>query len=315
MTSHIGTASAAQSFDHCPTCKKIEPVQPAPPQYCPNLMTWEDTKGFFKKWDSGLPSAKSMKKLTAHQQFTKFLSAFREATKDFRTTLDAEETDDLKSTRARLLNSVGWVPVQTWDLVKKTEIKDPRVRGASRRLVCDLVESRVSRAECDGALGLLNESERAVYLRRIESAVVEYMSEGITVDEMVRGKVIPTEGARARLLVALMERHGLNHSLIFAAPKTQLKQACEAKVAKPLRFTIFSVGKNEDSESVTLVNGTREGLLALQSFPALGEWVSFTAPVTSEPRSPATNPVQLPVCFLNAQQVHEFACNVWRSLK
>ncbi|MEQ1875257.1 MAG: hypothetical protein ABL958_01335 [Bdellovibrionia bacterium] len=307
---------ANQSFDHCPTCRKVETKAPVKAQECPNLTSWEDTKTFFKKWDDLFRSGSAQKKLSPHQQFAKFLTAFKEATKDFRPSLDAEDTDDLRATRVRLLNSVGWIPVQTWDQAKKVMISDKRILGAGQGLVCELVESRQPRIDCDGDLGLLNESERTVFLRRFESAVAEYVSEGITVDEMIRGRVIPTEGARARLLVAFMNRHGLTNSLVFAAPKSSLKISCESKVAQPLRFTIFSVGRTDESESVTLVNGTREGLLALQSFPAMGEWVSFSLPALPDLRNPAADPkVSLPVCFLNAKQVHEFACDVWRNQK
>lgn len=312
----VGTpVRAAQSFDHCPSCKKLEVAAPAAAPYCPNLTSWEDTKIFFKKWDESFPNQWAMKKLNPHQQFAKFLTVFKEQTKDFRSSLMADETDDLRTTRERLLASVGWVPVQTWEQVAKVVTSDKRIAGAAQNLVCELAESRLPRAKCDGDSDILKAAEHDIFVRRFEAAVVEYLAEGITVDEMIRGRVIPTEGARARLIVTLMNRHGLSNSLVFAAPKSDLKMACEAKVAKPMRFTIFSVGKSDESESVTLVNGTREGLLALQTFPAMGEWVSFSMSSVLDERGPASNAVKLPVCFLNAKQVHEFACNVWRNQK
>ncbi|HEX4924551.1 MAG TPA: hypothetical protein VFV50_10710 [Bdellovibrionales bacterium] len=305
-------AFASQPLDHCISCKKLETIAPAAAPNCPNLMDWGESAVFLKSIESKLPSVASMKKQPVHIQFSKFLSAFKEATKDFKGSLNGDETAESRAVKARLLSSVGWNQPQTWPHVEALVKQEPRVAAAARNLACELMETRVARADCDGDFSDLNESERTFFLRRLEAAVVDYLSDGVTIGEMIDAEVIPTEGARARLLMALMERKGLQHALIFAVPKKDMKLACEAKIAKPVRFTIFSVGSSAEGESVTLVNSTQEGLHALQSFPALGEWVSFRAQV-QDSRSPSSAPAELPVCFQNAQQVREYACKVWRN--
>jgi len=63
--------------------------------------------------------------------------------------------------------------------------------------------------------------------------------------------------------------------------------------------------------------------MALQSFPAMGEWMSFTATIPSSENksSPvravatAVGSAPIPACFLNAGQLRDFACHIWRKQK
>lgn len=308
-----GAVWASQALDHCVSCKKLETAAPAAAPTCPNLMDWGESAAFLKSIEKKLPSVSSMKNQPAHLQFAKFLSAFKDATKEFRPSLAGDETPEIRKIKSRLLSSVGWTYPQTWPHVEALVKQEPRVAAAARNLACELMEARVPRAECDGDFSDLNESERSQFLPRLEAAMLEHLGDGLTIGEMIDGEVIPTEGARARLLMALMERKGLQHALIFAVPKNDIKLACESKVPKPVRFTIFSVGKSAEGESVTLVNSTQEGLLAFQSFPALGEWISFKAQAQDGTRTPSAAQAELPVCFQNATQVRDYACKVWRN--
>jgi hypothetical protein len=305
---------AVQPLDHCPSCKKITPVEPAPIESCPNLMDWEGEKSFLKKWDDKL-TGRPFAKLPESQQVTRFLEIFKEFTHDFGTSLLAEGNGELTAAKNRLLSSVGWSVPETWEAAIALVEKDLRIKAAAQNLVCEIISERQARSECEGDPKDLKHNERFTFLKKLEGAVAEFLADGVTVEEMMRARVIPSEGARTRLLVALMERYELPTSLIFAIPKDNLKLACDSKVAGPIRFSLFTVTKTGGSDSVTLLNGTKEGELALKSFPAMGEWVSFVAEISKGERSPSSIPPSIPACFLNASQVKEFACTMWRKQK
>jgi hypothetical protein len=242
------------------------------------------------------------------------LTAFKEQTKDFTKSLYADNSK-INEIRFRLLRGVGWQSPTSWTEVEKLLKRDHRIRLASEQLVCDVMSARKARADCDGALSSLNDIEKPIFIRRFESAVVDFVASGISVEEMLEAKVIPSEEARTRLLIGLMDKFEIPISLIFAVPKGELNLACTAKVFPQIEFSLFSLITSESGEWLTRINQTKAGELALQSFPMLGEWISFTVSAKSADRSTAAVTETSPACFLNAAQIRDYACNIWRKQK
>ena len=155
---------------------------------------------------------------TANLQILK--DSFMQATSVFKNNFEIEldSPASLIQTRARLLSSVGYNEkhLEKIDLLKLTN-DDPRWKGALQKLSCNL-QSCKSLSDATITIDAVVSSK--TYKKDLESALLEQASESISVDEMLGGRVIPSERARLRLFSALLTQIGIQNETRWTCNKT-----------------------------------------------------------------------------------------------
>ncbi len=149
--------------------------------------------------------------------------AFMQATSLFKNNfdLDLESSPILIQTRTRLLAAVGYSEKLSDQKLKadlqKMSSLDLRWMGALQKMTCNLQTCK-SQSDVTIAYEALIASKS--FRKDIETALLEQAGEAISVDEMLGGRVIPSERARLRLFSALLNQMGVQNETRWGCSKS-----------------------------------------------------------------------------------------------
>ncbi len=150
--------------------------------------------------------------------------AFMQSTSVYKNNFDVDSNSSpvLVQSRARLLGAVGYNEKRL-DQSMKAELTnlatiDPRWKAALQKLTC------VSQ-NCKSAYEVMIAYDKLIaggknFKKDLEAALLEQESEQVTVDEMLGGKIIPSERARLRLFSALLSQLGIASETRWNCSKT-----------------------------------------------------------------------------------------------
>jgi len=273
----VGLATAsAQGFDHCRSCHFDLHADVKMAASCPNLTRFEDeihVASFLKSFENTLfkKSAKSnFKNLPSTSQTEEFHSAFAKMTSGFGKDLTEISSREAAQVQQRLLNSVGWVAPSSVDDLARMMDSEERIKQAMKPLICEFVHKR--KENCEGHLAELSgESEKSGVIQQSRKELLRFLSEGVSVEEMISAQVLPTSQSSSRLYFALAEKFDLGVTPMLSFNADELKASC--RIAGPINPTILAAPR-------------------MPSSVAVSESVAL--------------------CFLNQNQLREFACGPQR---
>jgi len=207
-------------------------------QFCPTL---NDFGYVYPQYAAGHEILKLLQiKFTSGQSLSTTLlqslnDQFQTAMSHFRTSfavdLKPDQKSDLKLTRQllevknRLLSVVGYTEKLTdasnansiKDELAKRVDEDPRWKSALKKLFCAVETCAPEKPVSISYDKLLANKE---FKRNLEDALIEEVSDSLSVDEMLYAQVIPNDRARTRLLSALFKKLKIDSQSAWSCQKT-----------------------------------------------------------------------------------------------